>query len=99
MGNNLKHNRSDFSLGIILIGLGLIFLIKPFSLFPWILLVISLIYLKNFFFSSNKRSNLSGFIWLAGLFLIFYFNIFWPAILILIGIQILINSLYKNNNF
>lgn len=92
-----KSNSADISLGIILIGLGIVFLIKPFSLFPWILLIISLIYLKDIFLRKNIRKSLSAFLWLFGLFIIFLFDVFFAGILILIGLQVLISSIFNKN--
>ncbi len=80
--------------GMFLIGLGLIFLLQmPF--FPTILAVIGLSSLLAGLATGRGWHGIQGGVWLVGLFFLFYYNIFWPGILILLGVSLLIGALTR----
>ena len=80
--------------GLFLIGLGLIFLLKlPF--FPAILAVIGASSILAGFATGRGWQGLQGGLWLIGLFFLFYFNIFFPGILILIGVSALVGAVTR----
>ncbi len=80
--------------GIILIGIGLIFLLDiPF--FPWILLVLGLSSLPGSLAKDGLWAGIQGFIWMAGLAVLFATGTFWPGILILIGLSTVGGALFK----
>jgi hypothetical protein len=80
--------------GLFLIGIGLIFLLRmPF--FPTILAVLGLSSMLAGFASGRGWQGVQGGIWLVGLFVLFYFDILWPGILILIGISVLIGAITR----
>jgi hypothetical protein len=77
-----------------LIGIGLIFLLKmPF--FPTILAVIGLSSILAGLATGRGWHGIQGGVWLVGLFFLFYYNIFWPGILILLGVSALIGALTR----
>jgi hypothetical protein len=79
---------------LLLIGIGLIFLLRmPF--FPTILAVLGLSSILARLATGQGWHGLQGGIWLVGLFLLFYFDIFLPGILILIGVLALIGALTR----
>jgi hypothetical protein len=80
--------------GLLLIGIGLIFLLRmPF--FPTILAVLGLSSILAGFASGRGWQGVQGSIWLVGLFFLFYFDIFWPGILIVAGVSALIGAVTR----
>ena len=76
---------STLSGGLLLIGIGLILLLRmPF--FPTILAG---------FATGRGWQGVQGGIWLVGLFFLFYYEIFWPGILILAGVSALIGAVTR----
>jgi len=85
---------STLSGGLLLIGIGLIFLLRmPF--FPTILAVLGLSSILAGFASGRGWQGVQGGIWLVGLFFLFYYEIFWPGILIVAGVSILIGAITR----
>lgn len=82
------------SAGSLLIGIGLIFLLK-LDFFPAILAVVGSSSIGAGLAAGRGWYGLQSGIWLVGLAIIFYFDIFWPGILILIGISTLIGALTR----
>jgi hypothetical protein len=77
-----------------LIGVGLIFLLKmPF--FPTILAVIGLSSILAGLATGRGWQGMQGGVWLVGLFILFYYNVFWPGILIVLGVSVLIGALTR----
>ena len=81
--------------GLILIGLAVIILVKDLSFFPLILAVIGIAILPGSILKEGWRHALTASSWLIGLALCFHFNIFWPGILILIGITLILEGLFS----
>ncbi|MGC8786690.1 MAG: hypothetical protein ACP5Q1_04620 [Anaerolineae bacterium] len=82
------------SAGLLLIGLGVIFLLK-LSLFPAILAVLGISSIAAGLATGRGWYSIQSGLWLIGLFLLFQFQIFWPGILILIGVSTLIGALTR----
>ena len=85
-------NRGSYFVGFLLIGLGLLFIIPQLRVFPFILLIIAFCFVPDMFRKGKFKNGLQNFIWLAGLFIIFQFKIYLPAILILVGVQMLLSA-------
>ena len=80
--------------GIILIGIGIIFWADvPF--FPAILVVIGLAGLPESVAQKGFWAGIQTAVWLIGIAALFAFDIFWPGILILIGISMLAGGLVR----
>jgi len=77
--------------GLLLIGVGLIFLFKM-DLFPAILAVLGLSSILAGLATGRGWEGLQGGLWLIGLFFLFQFDIFWPGILIVLGVSALIGA-------
>jgi len=80
--------------GLLLVGIGLIFLLK-LDFFPAILAVLGLSSIVAGLATSRSWYGLQGGLWLVGLFFLFYFDILWPGILIVIGVSTLIGALTR----
>jgi len=81
--------------GVLLIGLGVLFLIDSIPFFPWILLVIGLASLPGSIARDGLWAGLQGAIWLGGLAVLFATGDFWPGILILIGLSTLAGAMVR----
>lgn len=88
----MKINLDHVSLGIICIGIGIIMLLESINLFPWILLIIGVSLLPKLFFQENKIRHFQTILWLCGLACLFIYGIFWPGILILAGVSIIVDG-------
>lgn len=90
-----KANRNLYTLGtgIFFLGLAVIFFVKEIHFWPWILALIGLAWLPWSLATKKGWYGWNGCVWLVGLALLFHFNVFWPGILILIGISIAFGSL------
>jgi hypothetical protein len=80
--------------GIILIGIGLIFLLK-IDFFPAILVVLGLAGLPESIAKKGLWAGLQGAVWLIGLAILFATGTIWPGILILIGASMLLGALVR----
>jgi len=79
----------------VLIGIGLIFLLD-ISFWPWILFVVAIpAFLHGLSEGGGAYAGIKGAVWLVGLGLIALLDIWWPGILILIGVSILVETLFK----
>jgi hypothetical protein len=92
-GDN-KKEMGGLSGGIFLIGIGVIFWLN-LDFFPWILLVAGLSSLPASLANESLWAGLQGFIWMAGLAVLFATNMFWPGILILAGLSTIAGALAK----
>jgi len=90
-----KQTAGSLTGGLILIGLAVIILIKDIAFFPWILAVIGVAILPGSILKEGWRHALTASSWLIGLALCFYFDMFWPGILILIGITLILEGLFS----
>ena len=81
--------------GILLIGLGVLFLVNSIPFFPWILLVVGLASLPGSIAREGLWAGLQGFVWLGGLAVLFATGLLWPGILILIGLSTLAGALVR----
>jgi len=92
----MKTDRENaLSMGLILIGIGLIFLLPGVSFWPWILVVVALGGLPTVIAHGRDWWAWQGTFWLLGLALLFALNIFWPGILVLSGISMLLGGLTR----
>ncbi len=89
-----KKNLEGLSGGILLIGLGIIFL-TDIGFWPWILVVVGLAGLPASVAMKRGWYGWQGFFWMAGLALLFWSGRFWPGILILVGLSALFGALTR----
>jgi len=87
---------SGLSVGIFLIGLGLLFLLD-IGIWPWILVVIGLAGLPASLATQKGWYGWQGFVWLIGLAILFATGYFWPGILILVGASMLFGALTRES--
>ena len=90
-------NRDAFhgaSGGIILIGIGIIFLAN-IDFFPAILVVIGLASLPESVAQKGFWAGIQSAVWLIGIAVLFAFDIFWPGILILVGLSMVAGALVR----
>jgi hypothetical protein len=80
--------------GIILIGIGIIFLAN-IEFFPAILVVIGLAGLPESVAQKGFWAGIQSAVWLIGIAVLFVYDIFWPGILILIGLSMLAGGLVR----
>lgn len=78
--------------GVFLIGLALLFM-GAFPFFPGILLVIGASTFAGAVVKRSVWSALSGLVWLFGLAFLFTNGFWWPGILILIGLSMILGTL------
>jgi hypothetical protein len=83
------------STGLILIGIGLIFLLPGIAFWPWILVVVAVGGLPTVIAHGRDWWAWQGTFWLLGLALLFALNIFWPGILVLSGVSMLLGGLTR----
>ena len=81
--------------GIMLIGIGVLFLVDEIDFWPWILVVIGLASLPGSVARKGFWAGIQGFVWMVGLALLFATDTFWPGILILIGVSILAGAVVR----
>lgn len=79
---------------IVLIGIGLIFLLD-INFWPWILFVVAVPALLGGIAKDGLWAGLQGALWLVGIGVIALLDIWWPGILILIGISMLVGTIEK----
>jgi len=80
--------------GLLLIGIGLILLLR-LDFFPAILGVLGLSSILAGLATGRGWYGLQSGLWLVGLFFLFYYHIFWPGILIVLGISALLGALTR----
>jgi len=80
--------------GLLLIGIGLIFLLR-LDFFPAILAVLGMSSILAGLATGRSWHGLQGGLWLVGLFFLFHCDILWPGILILLGVSSLIGALTR----
>ena len=90
-----KQTAGSLTAGLILIGLAIIIIVKDIAFFPWVLAVIGIAILPGSILKEGWRHALTASSWLIGLALCFYFDVFWPGILILIGITMILEGLFS----
>ena len=95
----MHHARhvENLSGGLFLIGLGILFLMPGVGFWPWILVVIGVAQLPTSLASKQGWYGWQGFFWLVGLAIIFATGMFWPLILILAGLNILLGAAMRNS--
>jgi hypothetical protein len=87
-----EHRHKSLSAGLFLIGLGLLFLLRV-GIWPWILAVIGVAGLPAALASNRGWLGFQSAFWLIGLALLFASGYFWPGILILVGLSVLLGGL------
>ena len=93
MGSEKKTKGiGSYFVGFLLIGLGLLFIIPQLRVFPLILLIVAFCFVPDMFRKGKFKSGLTNFIWFAGLFFVFHFQVILPGVLILVGIQMLLSA-------
>lgn len=93
-----RQHYHTLSAGIFLIGLGLLFLLPGVDFFPWILVVIGAASLPESLAQNRGWMGWQGFFWMAGLAILFASGYFWPGILILIGLSMLLGALTRESS-
>lgn len=96
---SIKAEKMDgLSGGIFMIGLGVLFLVEGIGFWPWILVLIGLTSLPSTIGRGDIEGGLQSFVWMCGLALLFSQpGLFFPGILILIGLSIMIGALGKSS--
>lgn len=89
-----KKTYEGISGGIMLIGIGLLFL-TGIGFWPWILLVIGLAGLPASLAQERGWYGWQGLFWLVGLAILFATDLIWPGILILIGVSMLFGAVTR----
>ena len=89
-----KSKLEGASGGIILVGIGLIFLLN-IDFFPAILIVIGLASLPGSLANKGFWAGIQGAVWLIGLAILFATDKLWPGILILIGLSMIGGALVR----
>jgi predicted membrane protein len=92
-----KRALESLSAGIILIGMGILFLVPGLSFWPWILAVIGFAGLPASLANQKGWLGWQSFFWLVGLAILFALNALWPGILILIGISTILGALTRDS--
>ncbi len=92
-----KRASESLSAGIILIGIGILFLVPGLSLWPWILAVIGLAGLPASLANQKGWLGWQSFFWLVGLAILFALNALWPGILVLVGISMILGALTRDS--
>jgi hypothetical protein len=92
-----KAYYESLSGGILLVGLGVLFLLPGHPFWPWILVVIAAAGLPASLANKKGWLGWQGFFWLAGLAVLFWSGYFWPGILILLGISTLFGALTRES--
>jgi hypothetical protein len=93
-GHKHKSRLEGASVGIILIGVGLIFLLN-IDFFPAILVVVGLASLPGSLANEGLWAGIQGAVWLIGLAILFATDKLWPGILILIGLSMIGGALVR----
>ncbi|MFO7696399.1 MAG: hypothetical protein R6X16_04490 [Anaerolineae bacterium] len=90
----MKTNRENaLSMGLFLIGIGLIFLLPGVGFWPWILVVLAIAGLPNALSRGRDWMAWQSTFWLIGLALLFAFDVLWPGVLLLAGVSVLFGGL------
>jgi hypothetical protein len=92
-----KRYFESLSGGILLIGLGILFLVPGLGFWPWILVVVGAAQLPALLANNKGWYAWQGFFWLVGLAFLFSSGFFWPGILILVGISMLFGALSRES--
>ncbi len=91
---NRKQTAGSLTSGLVIIGIAVLIMIKEISFFPWILAVLGIAILPGTILKEGYRHALTASSWLIGLALCFYFDVFWPGILILVGLTMIFEGLF-----
>ena len=96
---SIKAEKLDgLSGGIFMIGLGVLFLVDSIDFWPWILVLIGFTSLPSTIGRGDIEGGLQSFVWMCGLALLFSQpGLFFPGILILVGISIMIGAMGKSS--
>ena len=85
-----------FSFIFLFSGVGYLLIKKDIEFWPWILVVFSISISLNLFSKKKFLNGLNILIWFTGIAILIYLGNFWPAILYIIGISIIITALFKS---
>ena len=88
--------RRSISGGIILIGLGVLLLVKTLPLLPWILVVIALASLPDGIARGGPIAGAAPALWLIALAGLIASGALWPGLLILIGLPMIISAVIRS---
>ena len=89
-----KEKSEAVGAGVMLIGLGLLFLLR-IGFWPWILVVVAAAGLPVALSGEHGWKAWEGFFWMAGLAILFATGLFWPGILVLVGRRALAQALWE----
>lgn len=95
---NRKRTAGSLTSGLVIIGIAILIMFKEISFFPWILVVLGVATLPGAILKEGWRHALTASSWLIGLAICFHFGIFWPGILILIGLTMIFEGLFAKRN-
>ena len=90
-----KKELSALSGGIMMIGLGILFLVEGIGFWPWILVVVGLAGLPESLARDGFWAGIQLLVWTAGLAVLFATGAFWPGILILIGLSTIVSAFVR----
>lgn len=90
--HTMKGKLEGASGAIILIGIGLIFLLD-IGFWPWILFVVAAPAVLSGIAEGGLWAGLQGGVWLLGIGVLALLNAWWPGILIVIGLSMLVGAL------
>jgi hypothetical protein len=94
-----KKTLEGLSGGIMLIGIGVLFLVDSIDFWPWILLVVGLAGVPESIAEEGFWAGLQGLIWMGGLAVLFETGAIWPGILILVGLSIMSGALVRPGSY
>ncbi|MHB1294990.1 MAG: hypothetical protein ACYC4R_08315 [Anaerolineae bacterium] len=83
--------------GILLVGIGILLLVPGLGFWPWILVVAAIAGLPASLAANRGWLGWQSFFWLTGLAVLFATGYFWPGILILAGLSMLIGGLMRES--
>lgn len=87
----MKAEDATVGTAVFLIGLGLLWL-SDIAFFPGILLVFGLVGLVSSLVTREIVDGLQTVLWMGGLYVMFAYDLWWPGIVILIGLSMLLGA-------
>ena len=89
-----RRSADSMGVGILLIGIGTLFMLRDrVDFFPWVLAIIGIAGIPEALSRGRNWAAWQGVFWLIGLAVLFAADILWPGILILVGGSMLLRAL------